>query len=111
MVLAVEADPTPLHVDQYGVVRVVGSRITLDTVVHAFENGASAEEIVLSFPTLSLADVYGVISYYLHHKANVRAYLEQREAEAWELRQRIEANQDMSGIRERLLARRAAMQS
>ncbi|HEX9945461.1 MAG TPA: DUF433 domain-containing protein [Thermoanaerobaculia bacterium] len=89
-----------------GVVRVGGTRVTLDSVVHAFKAGSSAEDIVRKFPTLSLADVYAVISYYLRHKAEVEAYLEEREREAQELRQQIEAKFDTRGIREMLLARR-----
>lgn len=96
----------PLRKDSEGTIRVGGTRVTLDTVVHVFQNGANAEEIVRRFPTLSLTDVYMVIGYYLRHRAEVDAYLEQREREAEELRREIEARQDTRGIREKLLARR-----
>lgn len=100
-------ETVPLQRDKHGTIRVGGTRVTLDTVVHAFQDGAGAEEIVLRFPTLNLTDIYFVIAYYLRHRAEIDAYLEQREREAEEIRREIEAKQDTRGIRERLLARRS----
>jgi uncharacterized protein (DUF433 family) len=100
------AKPPPLRLDADGTLRVGGTRVTLDTVVSAYENGASAEEIVLGYDTLNLADVYAVISYYLQHRAEVGAYLDERRQQAEEVRRLHEAPGSMAGIRERLLARR-----
>lgn len=50
----------PLTLSKDGVARVVGTRVTLDTVVRAFKRGATAEEITQQYPSLS--DVYAVIS-------------------------------------------------
>ena len=58
----------PIHTDADGVVRVAGTRVTLDTIVGAFEAGATAEEIAQRYPTVPLVDVYSVITYYLRHK-------------------------------------------
>ena len=44
MIFEVVADPIPLQTDADGVVRVGGTRVTLDTVVAAFADGATAEE-------------------------------------------------------------------
>lgn len=106
MTLPLMADPLPLHTDRHGVIRVGGTRVPLDTVVYAFNEGCTAEEISLRYPTLELADIYSVISYYLHHRDEVDGYLKEREREAEELRLKIEAQFDSRGIRERLLARR-----
>jgi len=57
-----------------GVMRVGGTRVTLDTVVRAFLRGAAAEEIAQQYPSLSLTDVYAAISYYLQHRAAVEKY-------------------------------------
>jgi uncharacterized protein (DUF433 family) len=100
------AEPPPLRVDARGAVRVGATRVSLDTVVGAFQNGCTAEEIVIKYPTLELADVYAVIAYYLRHREEVEAYLDQRRTEAAELRAKIEARFPRVGIRERLLARR-----
>ena len=60
---------------------MAGTRVSLDSVVHAFLDGHSPESIVESFPTLTLEQVYGAIAYYLAHHAEIDAYLKQSEAE------------------------------
>ncbi len=47
----------PIRADADGVIRVGGTRITLDTLVAAFDAGATAEEMVQQYPPVSLADV------------------------------------------------------
>jgi len=100
-------DPIPLEIDQDNVIRVSGTRITLDTVIYSFNEGATAEEIVYQYPTLKLADVYAIISYYLHQRQEVDEYLRQRQVLAEEIQRQNEANYEVQGIRERLLARRS----
>jgi uncharacterized protein (DUF433 family) len=104
--LTIEAPPVPLRTEQ-GVMFVGATRVPLDTVVFAFNEGSSAEEIVMSYPTLELADVYAVINYYLHNRVEVDAYLDQREVEGREIRAANEKNFPQAGIRARLLARRS----
>ena len=70
-----------------GVYTVLGSRVSLDSIVWAFISGQSAEAIAQSFPVLSLEQVYGAIAYYLAHRAEVDRYLERR-------RQEFAANRD-----------------
>ncbi|CAG0928702.1 hypothetical protein TFLX_01025 [Thermoflexales bacterium] len=96
----------PLHVDADDVIRVSGTRVTLDTLVAAFSEGATAEEIAQQYPTLKLADVYSVIGYYLRHPAETQTYLQQRQQRAEAARQQNESRFDPAGIRERLLSRR-----
>lgn len=106
MVLSIATDPIPLVADTNGVIRVSKTRITLDTVVTAFLEGSTAEEIVEQYPSLQLSDVYSVIGYYLRHKIEVDAYLLERQQKADEVRQEAEKRFNPIGIRERLLARR-----
>jgi hypothetical protein len=87
---------------------VAGTRVTLDTVVQAFDQGATPEEIAQQYPSLSLADIYAVISYYLRNRSEVSDYLLARAEQAREIRRENEARYEAQGIRERLLARRAA---
>ena len=96
----------PIHADADGVVRVAGTRVTLDTIVSAFKTGATAEEIAQQYPTVPLVDVYSVITYYLRHKPEVDAYLAARDALAARVREEVERRFPAAGIRERLLARR-----
>jgi uncharacterized protein (DUF433 family) len=107
MSLVIVDTPIPLKTDIDGVVRVGNTRVTLDTVIAAFKEGAIAEEIVSQYPSLLLADVYAVIGYYLQHQAEVEVYLSQRQQLANEVRQQNEARFNQQGIRERLLARQA----
>lgn len=111
MALEIEDTPVPLNSGVDGVVRVGGTRVTLDIVIAAFGRGATAEEIVQKYPSLNLADVYAVLGYYLHHRPQVDAYLRRREEQASEIRRQIEADFDPTGIRERLLARRRNTES
>jgi uncharacterized protein (DUF433 family) len=109
--LAIHTDPVPLRMDEYGAARVEDSQVLLDIVVREFENGAGPEEIVHTYSTLQLADVYAVIAYYLRHKEEVQAYLRARKLDAERLQQEIETKQpDRAGLRAKLLARRAAME-
>jgi uncharacterized protein (DUF433 family) len=106
--LAIAVEPTPLNPDSGGVVRVGGTRVTLDSVVYAFQEGSTAEQILEQYPSLRLADVYAVISYYLRHEEDVEAYLGEQKRQAEEARRQDEARFDRQGIRERLLARRSS---
>jgi uncharacterized protein (DUF433 family) len=106
MGLTIANEPIPLQQNQQGVVRVGGTRVTLDTVIAAFEEGATAEEIVDQYPSISLADAYAVIAYYLHHRAEVDAYLAQRRSESGAVREQNVTRFGSTGVRERLLTRR-----
>ena len=107
MHLAIDGPPIPLKTDLDGVVRVANTRVTLDTVIGAFKDGATAEEIVWQYPSLSLADVYAVIAYYLRRQADVESYLHHRQQAAERVREQNEARFNQKGIRERLLVRRS----
>jgi uncharacterized protein (DUF433 family) len=100
------AEPPPLQVDEDGIVRVGGTRVTLDTVIGAYKDGATAEEIAEDYDALSLADVHAVLSYYMRHTAEVEAYLEAGQRQAEEIRRENEMRFPARGLRERLLARR-----
>lgn len=106
MTLDIASEPVPLTVDGQGVVLIGNTRVTIDTVVAAFSEGATAEEIVQQYPSLDLADVYSVVGYYLKHKSEVDTYLEGRRRRAATVQEHNEARNEPAGIRDRLLARR-----
>lgn len=59
---------------------IAGTRISLDSIVHAFQAGESPEEILQSFPLAGpLVRIYGAITFYLENKKKVEAYLEDQE--------------------------------
>ena len=78
----------------------------LEVVVDAFRCGATPETIVQSYETLRLADVYAVLAYCLTHQEQIDEYMRRRDAEAVDLRRRVQAVQpDQRGLRERLMQR------
>src|SRR5438067_4899031 len=80
--LTIHQDPPPIRIGSDGAVRVGPTRVTLIVVINAHLLGKTPEQIVESFDTLTLADVYSTIGYYYRHKDEVEAFLREREAEA-----------------------------
>lgn len=105
MNLVLERETPPLSEDESGAVRVGNSRVLLETIIRAFQDGASPESIVNRYSTLSLSDIYNTIGYYLRHQDAVEAYLTQREQLAESVQQRLSSVQpNLSSIRARLLS-------
>jgi uncharacterized protein (DUF433 family) len=96
----------PLTVGTDGVIRLAGTRVTLDTISEAFREGATPEEIVQQYPTLELADVYSVLGYLLKHRAEVAAYLNERAKQTRTIGTENERKFNPEGVRARLLARK-----
>jgi uncharacterized protein (DUF433 family) len=106
MAEALSSEPVPLETGDDGATRIRGTRVTLDTVWSAFQDGATAEEIVQQYPSLSLADAYQVIGYCLRHSSELEAYLDRRGQTAEDVKRTNQAKWQPEGIRARLLARR-----
>lgn len=106
MSLTLVNEQTPLKTGSDGVVRVGKTRVTLESVIAAFNEGATAEEIVYRYPSLHLADVYAVISYYLRRPGEVEEYVKQRRQIGKQVRLQNRDFFHLDGIRARLLARR-----
>lgn len=66
---------------------LVGSRVSLDSVIYAFLSGQSAESIAQSFPVLTLEQVYGAIAFYLCNRSEIDAYLAQAKSDFEAMRQ------------------------
>ncbi|MEG5063430.1 DUF433 domain-containing protein [Microcoleus sp. B3-A4] len=106
MLLVPTAGPILLVADANGVIRVSRSRVTLDTLITAFLEGCTAEEIREQYPSLQISDIYFAIGYYLRHQSQVNAYLMENQRLAGEVQQEAERRFNPVGIRDRLLARR-----
>ncbi len=98
--------PAPLQFDAHGVCRVAGTRVTLLTLVDAFQEGASPEEIYQEYPSVSLADVYAVIAFYLNHRDEIDSYLETVRQQEAKVIEQIKSRSLLAEIRQRLLARK-----
>jgi len=114
MVALEETIIMPLVVTEQGTIRIKGSRVSLDSIIHHFKLGATAEQIVQSFPSLSLGDVYSSIAYYLTHRQEIEMYLEQQKAAADNLQDQLESNPDyqaeIAELRSRILGRWTTVQ-
>jgi uncharacterized protein (DUF433 family) len=76
------AYPVSPYIDeQEGALRIAGTRVSLDSVVIRFQEGASPEKIVESFPTLKRSHVYGAIAYYLENEKTIDEYIAEGERE------------------------------
>lgn len=69
----------PVKEDEHGVLRVAGTRVTLDSVVYAFRNGATAEEILQKYPSLDLAGIYALITFSLRNREAVDEHIQEEE--------------------------------
>lgn len=107
MPMVIKADPPPLRLDEHGVVRVGDSRVMLELVVHAADAGASADEIVETYPSLNLAEVHATLAYILRHRSEIDAYMIESEAHAAEMRRLMDERSPQKGLREELERRLA----
>ena len=60
---------------------VKGSRVSLDSIVYSFREGESPETIRQNFPSLTLEQVYGAITFYLANRGAVDANIREGEQE------------------------------
>lgn len=102
-----ETQIIPLTTTEDGVIRVIGTRIGLDIVVEEYNAGMSPEEIVYNYPSLSLANIYAVITYYLQNKRDVDEYINRLNQQVEQIRQSVETQYDLDTIRQRLLAQQS----
>jgi uncharacterized protein (DUF433 family) len=91
-----------------GLWRVAGTRVSIDSIIHAFWRGATPEQIVQDYDPLTLAQVYGVLHYYLTHRRTVDAYLKTQDRLDKKLRGELgaEHRQFLTNLRRRMEARR-----
>jgi uncharacterized protein (DUF433 family) len=88
--LQIPDQKVPLTADSNGVLFVTDTRVSLHSVVGMFEEGASAEKIVHEYDSLSLPDVYAVLTYYLRNRDAVRSKLAAEEVDSEEAARRFE---------------------
>ena len=103
----------PLRLTEDGTIRIADSRVSLDSVVHHYKLGASAEQIAQKFPALELADIYAAITYYLNHEEAIEEYLRQQEAKGDEVQEKIESDpqyqKKSAELRARILAHKSEL--
>lgn len=104
--------PLPLHLDENGVIRVSGTRVTLDSILRGYLRGERAVDLHDSYPTVPLADIHAVLSYYLTNRDSLDAYLQAMDEQAaavrdfWEARYTPEQRARINHFRELAAAKK-----
>ena len=101
----IQTDAPPLRIDETGAIRVGSSNITLDLVIESYRLGESLESFAEGHPSISLAEVYAAIAYYLAHREELDPYLEAGKRVAQEHRTRAQADAKSAELRARILTR------
>ena len=81
----------PLHTDEHGRVRIANTRVTINVVIACYQHGDTPESIHEGFPTVSLADIYAVVAYYLNNQDELDAFLRKQDEEDEEYLRKMEA--------------------
>jgi uncharacterized protein (DUF433 family) len=103
MVLPLQAQAIPLRWHENGRMILVGeTRVPLETIVDAYNEGSTPEEIAMRYSAVALAHIYQVIGYYLEHRAEVDAYVTEAQAHHDAVEAQNRARFPMKDIRERL---------
>src|SRR5947209_4876824 len=104
----------PLSISEGGAIPIGDTRVSLDSVVHHHQQGATAEEIALRFPALRLADIHSCLAYYLNHRERVQEHLLHQHQQADDLQHRISSDpvqqRGVTEMRERIKKRTTASQ-
>lgn len=109
MAVLIDTSQDIISVNEAGVWRIRGTRVSVDSVIYAFDEGASPEEIIWRFDTLDLKKAYAVINYYLHNREKVDKYLADGEKTKRKIRHKLDKEFPTVGLREKLIARRKSM--
>jgi uncharacterized protein (DUF433 family) len=81
--------------EREGAYRLIGKRVSLDSIVYAFLAGQSPESIAQSFSALTLEEVYGAIAFYLANRSTIDTYLSEGEQIFERLRQQARENNSL----------------
>ncbi|MGA1283328.1 MAG: DUF433 domain-containing protein [Prochlorothrix sp.] len=71
---------------------ISGTRISLDSIIHAFQQGLSPESITQNYPLLTLEQVYGALTFYLANRADLEAYLQAEEKQFVQMPQPLQTD-------------------
>lgn len=97
--------PDFLTTDEFGGIRLTGTRIGLSQLMWYYQEGQSVEALQQQFPTLGFAQIHKVLAYYWENKSEVDAYLQHAEAtmeENWKQSTKV----DLEVLRQRLSPRK-----
>ncbi len=79
-----------------GQIRIDGTRITIHRIVTLYKQGQSPEEVVQTYPQLSLAHVYSALAYYHANREEVELELVTADTQYDELKRQGTSQDDAS---------------
>ena len=86
-------------------IRVKGTRIGIEIILYEYiHRSQSPEAIAARFPSLNLEQVYATITYYLHNREAINAYLEDWLEHGRQMREEQERNPPPVVVKLRALA-------
>lgn len=100
-----EVSVPPFRWDEAGGIRIGQSRVTLDSLLAAYHNGSTPEEIAVQYSVLHLEEIYSAIAYYLSHRQEIDSYLEERQRKSQQQRGEFVQQHNLANLRQRLLER------
>ena len=103
--------PYFLEEDEFGYISIKGTRVGLNHLVNYYNEGNTLEYLAVLFPTVCLADIEIVITFYEEHKHEVDAYIKEEEAECEKLRAAAPKGPTLADLTARLEAKRRAKAS
>ncbi|MCC3512221.1 MAG: DUF433 domain-containing protein [Microcoleus sp. PH2017_17_BER_D_A] len=56
-------------------IRIKGHRIGIEDVIKYYLDGYSPDQIMVELPTLNLEKIYATLTYYLHNRRQMDAYM------------------------------------
>ena len=86
---------SPYFDEEDGALRIKGTRVGIEPIVAAFQEGESPDQIAQEFPTVTLAQVYGAIAYYLDNKQVVDDDMAESQRELETIRPLSETNPEL----------------
>jgi uncharacterized protein (DUF433 family) len=92
--------PDFLTLGTMGAIRVTGHRIDLYLLAQKYSEGYTAEMLHREYPTLPLAMIYKVITFYVENRADVDTYVAAAESRIEELRTDYRPGPGMLRIRD-----------
>ena len=108
--LQIPSQKVPIYADEHGTMRVGNTRVSLMSIITRYDEGDTVSEIHEAFPTLELADIHAVIAYYLRHRDEVSAALEDERQRGRALREEIEGEFPDGGLRVKLVNEKRSRQ-
>jgi uncharacterized protein (DUF433 family) len=104
---AVLTERIPLVQNEAGDMYIEGSRVFLEHVVEKFNAGKTPDEIQQDYPSLTLADIYAVVAYYLRHRQDVDDYVQRQAQRSKDMASMVASyGSSSSSVRAKVIAKR-----